>query len=220
MTWLSENPWPLAGFFAVTSVFFLIPLKRNQQGKHLAYALVAAGLAVAVVVVERVWVTDAERVEAVIYQLTDAVRRSDADAALSLLTADVSLSQTGRAGIGGQGQAALGTLVRNQIGGGEGNPARLAIGGTLRSARFDFLSVSRLQTSVGTLSRQGRADFRVFAAGSLDGPGGVSYNFATDGGGTDWSLGLREENGRWLVDRITATRLPRGWRLPGAENAP
>lgn len=216
MSWLSENPWPLAGTFVVLAVFFLVLLKVNQQGKHLLYALVMLALAVVVVVVERVWVTDAERVEAVIYQLADAVRRSDADGALALLTTDVSLSQTSIV-VGGPRQTALSKALRDRIDGGEANPARVVIGNAIGGTRFDFLSVSRLQASAGALSRQGRADFRVFAAGSILGPGGVSYNFATDGDGTDWSLGLREQNGQWRVESITATRVPRGWRLPGTE---
>lgn len=215
MTWLSENPWPLAGTFAVLAVLCLILLKTSQQGKYLLYAAILAVLSLSVGIIERIWVTDAERVEAVIYQLTDAVRRSDADATLGLLTADVSLTQTSLT-IGGRRQTALGKAVRGRLDGGEANPARVVISNAVRDAKFDFLNVSRLQARAGALSRQGRADFRVFVAGSVLGPGGVQYNFATDGSGTDWSLGLREEDGQWRVDSITATRLPRGWRLPGS----
>ena len=35
----------------------------TQQGKYLVWALTALGLAVAVVVIERMWVTDNERIE-------------------------------------------------------------------------------------------------------------------------------------------------------------
>ena len=59
----------------------------------------------------------------------------------------------------------------------------------------------------------GRADFRVFMAGTMH-YGGMNINFATDAGGTDWSLGFREVDGRWKVASITATRIPRAWQIP------
>jgi hypothetical protein len=214
VSWLSENPWPLAGACAVLAVACLVLLKATQQGKYLLRAGVLAALALLVVVVERAWVTDAERIEAVVYDLAAAVRRSDADATLALLTPDVSLIQTSVT-LGGRRQTAAGKAVRDRLaGGGEANPARVVIGNAVRDAKFDFLSLSRLDARAYPMSGRGRADLRIFAAGSVVGPGGVQFNFATDGSGTDWSLGLRQEGGRWAIDQITATRVPRSWQLP------
>src|SRR5271166_4780259 len=58
MTFLSEDPTYLAGFLILVAGGFLMALKVTQQGKYLAWALTALGLAVAVVVIERLWVTD------------------------------------------------------------------------------------------------------------------------------------------------------------------
>ena len=62
----------LAGGFAVA-------LGSTQQGKYLIRAMIAAGLAAAVVAVEWAWVTDNERIEQVVYDLRDAVVNSDVD---------------------------------------------------------------------------------------------------------------------------------------------
>jgi hypothetical protein len=217
VTWLSENPWPLAGTFGVVALVCLIALRITQQGKFLVWAGGALGLALLVIVIEQLWVTDAERVEAVVYDLGRAVRRSDADAVLAHLTPDVTLTQQGST-LGGE-QLSLVRKVFPKADPDTTNLARSAIRLTLKNAQFDFLSISHLEASVGKLSRRGKADFRVTTSGSFE-SSGIHFNFATDASGTDWSLGFREENGRWLVDSITATRLPRGWRLPLGEGRP
>ena len=71
----------------------------TQQGRYLIAAAVAGVLALAVLGVERAWVTEAEQVEAVVRELGQAVKRSDADAALALMTPDVTVIQ-GRTELG------------------------------------------------------------------------------------------------------------------------
>ncbi len=208
MSWLSEDPMPLAGVLGVLAVVFLVLLKLRQQGKYLIWAGIALLLALAVVLVEQVWVTDRERIEAVVYDLADAVERSDADAALSYMTPDVSLTREG-VSIGGPGFAAVGRLVPGMTPGAT-NPARAMIRGTIQTARFDFLTVSHLDVDFGRQTRMGTADFRVHAGGSFG-----SFNFLTPSSGTDWSLGVREVDDQWKVQSITATRLPRGYQIPG-----
>ena len=77
MTFLSEDPTYLAGFLVLAAGAFLMALKVTQQGKYLVWALTALGLAVAVVVIERMWVTDNERIESVVYDLRRAVLAAD-----------------------------------------------------------------------------------------------------------------------------------------------
>jgi hypothetical protein len=212
VTWLSENPWPLAGSLALVAVGFLIALRVRQQGKYLIAALACLGLAVAFVVIERAWVTDAERVEEVVLRLADAVERSNADEALALLTPDVTLTQSGIT-MGGRTPDALArSLPKSDPG--AANPARIALRAAIENAKFDFLSISRLQAHAGRLTRMGQANFRAFGSGSIE-AGSVRFNFATDAGGSDWSVGLREDrDGQWRIASITAMRVPRGWRLP------
>ena len=82
MYYLSEDPWPLAGFLGLVGLGFLVPLWLTQQGKYLIRALVAFGLALLVIGIERVWVTDNERIEAVVSELASGVANRDADRAL------------------------------------------------------------------------------------------------------------------------------------------
>ena len=211
MTWLSENPWPLAGTFGTLAVIFLIALKVTQQAKYLMWAGIALGLALLVIVVEQLWVTDAERIEAVVNDLGRAVKRSDADAVLAHLTPGVSLVQHGTTIGGRQLEAARQRFPKLDVG--AVNPARSAIRSTLQNTQFDYLLISHVSATAGRYTRAGTASFRVSCMGSFD-AGGTRFNFATDPSGTDWSLEFREVDGRWMVDTITAVRLPRGWELP------
>lgn len=207
MSWLSENPWPLAGTLGLLAIIFLIALKTTQQGRYLLWALMALGLCLAVILVERFWVTDRERIEAVVRDLGRAVKRSDADAVLAYMTPDVSLIQRGET-ISGPG---VGRVVEEITGSEPGalNPSRAIIRSTVSSTRFEFLSISRLKAHAGQQTRMGQANFRVHAAGSYG-----SINFSTPASGTDWSLGFREVDGRWMIENITATRLPANFGFP------
>jgi len=210
--YLAEDPWPLAGFFALVGVVCLVPLYLTQQGKYLVRALIAFGLALVVLGVEHFWVTDAERVEATVRDLVRAVGRSDVDGALALMTADVTLD-VGDRSINEERAKVLGGRIVKKAGVVQGAVVRGLLGSAIAATKFDLLTVSRLEARVGVQSRQGKADFRVHAAGTTEATG-VNYNFATDPNGTDWSVQLREEGGRWKVESIVATRLPAGVRLP------
>lgn len=207
MSWLSEDPWPLVGILVVVAVGFLIALGMTQQGKYLIRALIVLGLAVVVVVVEQFWVTERERIEAVVYDLAAAVERSDPAAVLAHMTPDVTITQHGRT-IGGRAGAAVGRFVPGLT---EDitNPARAIIRGTVQTTRFDFLRITNITSVAGRQTGRGRADFRVYGSGSFS-----SFNFATPTSGTDWSLGFRQVDDRWMVESITATRLPGNYEIP------
>lgn len=213
MTWLAEDPWPLGMTFGAVALGCLVALRVTQQGKYLIAAVIAALLALGVVVIERLWVTENERIEAVITALGHAVARSDADAALALMTPDVTLTQAGVT-LGGRQARAIQRVLPG-VKADQANPARGMIRQAVADARFDFLSITRIQAHAGQLSGMGQAEFRVFASGSID-RGGTRFNFATDAGGTDWTAGMRRgDDGRWLIESITAARVPRGWEIPG-----
>lgn len=89
MAYLSEDPTFLAGAFAVLAGLFVIALKTTQQGKYLLGAATCLVLALGVVVVEWVWVTDSERIEKVVYDVRTAVLNGDADEVLAHLAPKV-----------------------------------------------------------------------------------------------------------------------------------
>jgi hypothetical protein len=212
LRWLTEDPWLLASFLAGLGLCLLVAVWLTQQGKYLVAGLGLLALAGLVLLFEWLWVTEAERVEAVIRDLGRAVARSDAQAVLDLMAPEVALSQ-GSLSIGGPQVRAMKRFVPG-LDADRINPARALIRSIISETRFDFLSIRDLRTQAGKLTRRGKADFRVYTSGSYRSPVG-QLNFATGPNGTDWSVGLREEEGLWKIDRITAVRLPSYFQIPG-----
>jgi ketosteroid isomerase-like protein len=196
MELLLEDATYLAGGLGVLGIAFLIAVRVTQRGRYLVWALAALGLAGAVLVIEHFWVTDAERIERVVYDLGDAVLASDAERVLTHLTSDVEFVQQGH--------------TRSS-----GEATREYIRRVLPSARFDFVRITHLKAEASRLSRLGSAEFRVIAGGSME-VSGATQNFAT--ARSDWSLGFEEVSpGVWKVNRITPTQAPGG--LPGPDGS-
>jgi hypothetical protein len=194
MTYLSEDPTLLAGGFLLLAVAFGIALKVTQQGKYLIRAVVAVVLAVAVVGIEWLWVTDNERIESVVYDLRRAVLNSDAEGVLVHMATNVQYLR---------GDLAL-----------DSEATRGLIRANLSNLSFDFIRISNLQTNAGRQTRRGTAAFQVFAKGSLD-TSQAKMNFGT--ANSVWSLGFQEtEPGVWKVSRITPVQIPNGaLAMPG-----
>ena len=194
MTYLSEDPTYLAGALLLLAGAFVIALNVTKQGKYLVNAGIAFGLALTVVVIEWMWVTDNERIEMVVYDLRKAVLNSDAEAVIAHLAPDALFQQRDTTLSTDATQA----LIRNNVG----------------NIRLEFARITELQTSVGQQSRRGKAEFRVFTRGSLrsssEAIGGVTRI-------TAWSLGFQETEPRvWKITRITPLSIPNGiLALPG-----
>ncbi len=183
--YLSEDPWPLACLLGSAALMALVALKFTQQGRFLIGAGVALALALTVLGVERAWLTDAERIEAVVYDLAEAVETSDVDGVVAHLAPEIALD-----GLGGSSS--------------EGPQAIAMLRLILPSTRFDYVRIGRLRTNAGQLSRAGRAEFRAHVMGTVDSPFSSGRNYMTPPEGVDWSLGFREtEPGTWKVTRIT-----------------
>jgi hypothetical protein len=191
---LAEDSSYLVGGLLLLSGAFLVALNFTRQNKYLIRAGIAIGLAIAVLAVEWVWVTDNERIEQVVYNLRRAVLNSDAEGVIAHMAPNVQYLQ---------GDTALTEEM-----------TRALIRSNLSHSRFDFLRVADLQVSAGQQSRRGTAEFRVFARGQLDSPstaGDIGTSVTT------WSLGFQEtEPGVWKVNRISPISIPRGaLALPG-----
>jgi hypothetical protein len=189
MTYLSEDPTVLTGTCLVVAGAFLIALKVSQQGKYLIFGGAFLGLALLAIVVEWLWVTDSERIEQVVYDLRRAVLESDVDGVLAHMAPHVQYSKGGDVTFSEEA-------------------TRSFIQSNLSNSHFDYLRISGLQTSASSQARRGRAEFRVFASGTLN------TTLAPAEGGkaaTDWSLGFQETGpGIWKVCRITPVSLPYG----------
>jgi hypothetical protein len=217
MYYLLDDPWPLGLGLAVLGVVSLVAVRVTQRGKFLIWAGICLGLAALVFVVEALYVTDGERIEAVVSDIVQASARGDADAVLSHLTSDVLLEQGGDT-FGEDRMKRLARLVGAELA--RGPVARQVIRGLLKDVTFDYLYITRLEVQANRLNRLGTADLRVHAMGSFQGPY-ARLNFATDAQGSDWSMGLEEaEPGVWKVNRITAVRVPGNAKLPGMGRRP
>ncbi len=199
MTYISEDPTLLVGGLLLLAAAFVVALKVTQQGKYLIRAVVAAGLAVAVLAIEWLWVTDTERIEQVVYDLRREVLNSDVEGVLAHMAPNVQFLK---------GELAL-----------DGEATRALIRANLENTSFEFIRVSNLETSAGRQSRRGTAEFRVFAKGSLH-TAVATVNIGT--ANSVWSLGFQEtEPGVWKVNRITPVQIPSGTLvMPGGPRPP
>jgi hypothetical protein len=197
MTYVSEDPTYLAGALLLLAGAFLVAVNITQRGKYLIYAGVVFGLALSVVAVEWLWITDNERIEQVVYDLRRAVQNSDSDGVLAHMAPGVQYLQ---------GDTALSEAA-----------TRALIHANLSHARFEFVRISDLQTSAGQQSRRGKAEFRVFTRGRFDRPGEMAGMTDVGTQVTTWSLGFQEtEPGVWKVNRISPVSMPQGiLALPG-----
>jgi hypothetical protein len=193
---LSDDPSVLVGGLAIVAVIFLAMLRITQQGKYLFWALSAGGLALILLALDWLWVTDNERIESVVYDLRRAVMKADVEGVAKHLDPDVQFDMSGRSrgfyyerGSTVHGQAVIDTIR-----------------GLVQSARFDFLRINSLVTQAGAQSRRGTAEFHVVAAGTIEHIGFHGKFGAVD---SVWSLGLRETSPNvWKVERISAVTLP------------
>ncbi len=95
MYYLIEDPSYLLIGLGVAALGCLLALRVTQQGKFLIWAGVLAAVAGLVFVADQYWVTDAERVEGVVYDLARAVEASDSDRIKSHMDERVSIGMRG-----------------------------------------------------------------------------------------------------------------------------
>ena len=189
MSYLSEDPWPLVILLGALAAGFLVALRVTQDGKYLVRAGVAVGLALLVLAIEQFWVTDAERIEAVVTDLSGALLASDADRILLHFAPEVDVTLDDKT---------LGTvdpsLIRRQ----------------LQDVEFTRVFLTRLKAEASTESRRGKATFGAVIMGT-------NHNLTvhpTFGGSTEWDLGFEETApGVWKVSRITPMNLHPAARL-------
>ena len=184
--YLAENPWYLVGLLGLVGLGFLIATKVTADGRYVIRASIAFGLAATALLIEQIWVTDAERIEWVVGEIATAVGRSDGDQVLKQMDSQVTFS------------------IRNRVQGDELDLS--AIPEVLKNIDFDWVHVSKLTTNAGEQTRQGSAEFKVSVAGTYRMPGLGARAFTAN---TEWSLGFRKRpTGEWKVARITALSLP------------
>lgn len=182
MSMFSDNPTLPVGVLLLAAACCFVALRARQEGKYLVWGASALALAGLVLAVEWFWVTDEERIEGVVYDLRRALLASDAQGILAHLTPDVKYVQAG---------AAIPSAA-----------TRVMITGGVSNSKFDVVRIRELQTSAGRQTRRGKAEFKVFAKATVQGPMGLGGVMGADD--STWSLGFEETKpGVWKINRIT-----------------
>lgn len=181
MTYFTEDAtYPLV-ILGLVALACLVALRITQEGKFLVWAGGVLVLALVVFLVERLVVTDTERIEAVVYELADAARVSDVAAIEALLSGDVKVSVSDRTDLGVPVKAILPRLSQ---------------------MHFDVLRVRQVVANAGEQTRRGTAEFKVIGGGFYGGGGFGGQTFPPTE--TRWALGFREASpGVWRVTRIS-----------------
>jgi hypothetical protein len=86
MTWFTETPWPLIVILGFAACLCLALWTSQKREVWLVAVLVLVAAAVAVFFVEKSIVTEAERVEQDVYDLTGAFQRKDRERLLSFFS--------------------------------------------------------------------------------------------------------------------------------------
>lgn len=187
-----ENPWPIIFGLWLIAIVFLGLFFLNQNGRNLFRALGLLGLCLILLGIDWLWTTDREKIAGVITSMATAVKRNDEAELRKHLTPAAAYAQQG---------LTTGVTFESPLG-------RTLLKQALDQVKFDMLTLRDLEISAGKKTRRGKADFTAMTTGTWNPPlGGSAINFPPTP--TGWSLGLaKQDDGRWLVDRITATRLP------------
>lgn len=186
-----EDPWGVLGVLAVLTVLSLIALWMTQLTKYLwaAVGLIAFGVAVAGL--DWYVVTDREKVEAIVEEMADAVRRSDPDGVIKHLDLDGD-------GANKPSVAILGLSLKETA-------AKGLIVNALGAFEFDILRISGMDAKVLPYSRTAEANFQVFAAASTASPG-AGGRMGIGSLNSNWSIGFHEtEPGTWKVTSIATS---------------
>lgn len=196
MEFLSDDPTYPAIVLSVLALAFFVMLNVTQQGKYLIFTGATVAMLAGLFLIERMWVTENERIEDVIVALAKAVETKDIDRAVSFLTSDCVLERTPD-----RGNFIVGNIVDRFAGPVTAASLRQEIG----SYEFEWLKVARLQAHAGELSRQGSAECVIHVSAKNT---SIPAFHMTPPSGMSWSFGLHEESPHvWKVSRITPGRL-------------
>ena len=185
MTWLSEDPWPLFGAGVIAALVFLGMLWNTGRGKYLGVAAGALGIAGLFVLLEWLWVTDRERIEAVIYDIAGAVEAGDFDRIEGHLAPEF--------------DEEIGTINK------------LMMRGAVAGLRFEFVKINKLRAQAGSRTGMGTADFYGMAQWQEPASIGRPDLNMTPPPGVGFSVGFREvAPDDWQVTRIDVVEAPMG----------
>jgi hypothetical protein len=169
LTWFTENPLPILICGAVVLLVLLVLLLKTGRGAILTAMLAVAVVMGLAVLIDRLVVTDREKIANVIYAGAAAAQRNDLEAVIDLISPDA---------------AGVRAEARRWIG--QGGHARL-----------DEVNITAMEVTLNRATNPptGTARFRVFARGQVidrEGTFGGPYTEIL-------TVHFRREGDRWMV---------------------
>lgn len=139
--WLGDEVWPLICLLALVALGLAIAMAATGRGRFFIGVVALACLALLLVAIEYVWVTDRERVDGIVREMADSAVREDASGLVQHLSPTVR----------------YGTLDRSAI-------ERLA-SATFEQFAIDRVTVSGRKTEVFAKQGEARVDFLAVVRG-------------------------------------------------------
>ena len=86
--WFTETPWPTMMIFGLAALVMLLNWSRSGNSKPLFVGVLCLAATVGVYFLEQAIVTESERVEQLVFELSDAVISGNADKTLSYISSE------------------------------------------------------------------------------------------------------------------------------------
>jgi hypothetical protein len=186
---LAEDVWRILWVIGLAELTLAIALVVTRRGKYLMAMGAVATAGLLLVIIERLWVTDRERIEQIVADMAVAVEHEDAAALVRHLGPNCRFGQLGRGEIEQLAQTAL------------------------RQVQFDQIHLTQRRVDVYRIRRQARVQFVALSEGSASGtpinryPTGWVLLFDQTNAGT-WQVSKIER-----IDPVTGR--PGGTPIPG-----
>jgi hypothetical protein len=143
-TWLGDEVWPLIGLIAIIALGLAIAMVATGRGRFIAGIVALGCIALLLLAIEYLWVTDRERVDGIIRDMASSAVREDAAAMVRHLSPRCHYGKLDRAAI-----------------------ERLAAS-TFDQFAIDRVNISSRKTELFPMRNEARADFLAVVRGRQD----------------------------------------------------
>jgi hypothetical protein len=187
MAWITETTWPLFLLASVLAIVCIVRWHRTRSLKYLGAVILLAGLCGVAFFLERSVITDRERIEQHVLDMTDAFRREDFDRCWSYFSPSASSSSLEE-----DLRAGMSTVdVEDDL-------------------RITDLSVKLMANGTRATSHF-RANATISFRQSIDG-----HRFVSNLGRmpSRWELTWRREKDDWKIVRVTRLNPTNGTEMP------
>ena len=178
--WFTETPWPPIFILAVIAACLAAAFSATQRSVYLAGILVLALLGGGIYFIEKQIVTEAERVEAAIYGVTDAFQDRDVERTVSYFSDNAALPDD-------RLPPFLRFVARNVS-------LRTVVAGAVSTIQVeDDLRITDVSVETSNNDSLAKSHFRANGSFIVPGAGNVGHQ------PTRWEFRWRQEAGEWRI---------------------